>query len=147
MLEFVSGDIFESQADAFVCTVNTVGVMGKGIALEFKHRFPGLFQCYAEQCHYNNIKVGSVHVWPTGRLQPRFVINFPTKQHWRNPSRLEWIKWGLDDLAEKLLHHEISSVAVPALGCNLGGLMWTSVVPLFNIFETHPCKVSVFRPK
>ena len=131
MIEFTQGNLFDSHADALVNPVNTVGVMGKGLALQFKKLFPEIMSPYKQACDADDLIVGSVQ---TIRLQhlddlgaPRFVINFPTKQHWRNSSRIEFVQTGLQALKNEIATREIESVAVPPLGCGLGGLAWTDV--------------------
>jgi O-acetyl-ADP-ribose deacetylase (regulator of RNase III) len=128
MIEFVSGNLLKADADALVNTVNTVGVMGKGIALQFKQAFPEVFKTYNAACKAGEIEIGRVQVVPTGRLVgPKFVINFPTKHHWRSRSRLDEIRIGLDDLVSVIERLGITSIAVPPLGCGNGGLEWSDV--------------------
>lgn len=98
MIDFVHGDILQAETDALVNTVNTVGVMGKGVALQFKRRFPDNFAFYREACERGEVQPGKMLVFPTGRIQPRYFINFPIKRRWRQKSRIEDIKAGLDDL-------------------------------------------------
>lgn len=125
MITFTQGNLIEAKVDAFVNTVNTVGVMGKGIALMFKERFPENFRRYAEACKAKEIRVGKMFVTSNNELDgPRWIINFPTKQHWRSPSRMEWIQSGLEDLKSVLLERGIKSVAIPPLGAGNGGLEW-----------------------
>jgi O-acetyl-ADP-ribose deacetylase (regulator of RNase III) len=151
LIRFVQGNLFDSQAEALVNAVNTVGVMGRGVALEFKNRFPENDRAYRAACKREEIVVGKMFVFELGRKtqleQPRWIINFPTKQHWRNPSKLEFVRDGLKDFVRVVESHGIKSVALPALGCGLGGLEWktvrelleTSLEPLdhvvFEIFE------------
>lgn len=119
-----------SGADALVNPVNCVGVMGKGLALEFKKRFPYNFKVYQEACESGQMQPGKMLVVPLGgkpTLASKCIINFPTKRHWRNPSRMEDIEAGLMDLAHVVFDNNIASVAVPALGCGLGGLSWLEV--------------------
>lgn len=131
MIDFRQGNLLESEADAVVNTVNTVGVMGKGIALMFKERFPRNFSAYEAACKAGEVKLGRMFVTETGELgRPRWVINFPTKKHWRHPSKLEWIEEGLKDLGRVIREKHIESVALPPLGCGNGGLEWTEVRPL-----------------
>ncbi|MEQ1891015.1 MAG: macro domain-containing protein [Planctomycetota bacterium] len=108
--------------------VNEVGVMGKGIALQFRDAFPGSARAYEQACKRKEVQVGRVLLTETGNLSgPRWVIHFPTKKHWRKPSQLQWVRDGLKDLARVLLEREIRSAAVPALGCGNGGLDWRQV--------------------
>ena len=130
MITFTSGDITEADAEALVNTVNCVGVMGRGIALQFKRRYPGNFRAYAAACNRGDVEPGRVFVFETGQLtNPRYIINVPTKRHWRAKSRLEDIESGLQALAEAISTRHIHSVAIPPLGCGMGGLDWNEVRP------------------
>ena len=125
MIRIKTGDIFEEDAEALVNTVNCVGVMGRGVALQFKRQFPDNFNAYAVKCERNEIKLGQVFVFETGRIDgPRYIINFPTKRHWRSKSRLADIHTGLKSLAKVIRERGIGSLAIPALGSGLGGLDW-----------------------
>ncbi|MFW0786141.1 macro domain-containing protein [Gordonia sp. CPCC 206044] len=140
MLTNASGDLLHAGVDALVNTVNTVGVMGKGIALQFRRAYPEMFTAYAKACKAGEVQLGHMHVWETGALGgPRFIINFPTKAHWRNPSQLADIRSGLDDLINVIREHHIASIAVPPLGCGNGGLDWSEVEPLIrDAFQAVP---------
>ena len=128
MIRFTQGNLLEARAEALVNTVNTVGVMGKGIALMFKERFAENFRCYAAACKAGEIRVGKMFVTETGELDgPRWIVNFPTKQHWRAPSRLQWVEEGLRDLRRFLVEHRVRSVAILPLGAGNGGLDWLDV--------------------
>ncbi len=127
MIIFKKGDILYEEADALVNTVNCVGVMGRGVALQFKQAFPDNFQAYAKACANGTVKPGRMFVYETGRLQPRYIINFPTKRHWRGKSRMEDIKAGLGALVTEIKQRGISSIAIPPLGSGLGGLDWPLV--------------------
>jgi Predicted phosphatase homologous to the C-terminal domain of histone macroH2A1 len=128
MITFTSGNLLESKVDALVNTVNTVGVMGKGIALMFKEAYPENFQQYSEACKNKKIEIGSMFVTETNKLfGPKWIINFPTKQHWRNPSKLEWVEAGLRNLCRVIEEKKISSIAIPPLGSGNGGLDWQTV--------------------
>lgn len=128
MIEYKSGDLLSSGAEAIVNTVNCVGVMGRGIALQFKKRFPDNFKAYAVACKRGEVIPGKMFVYASeGFLNPRYIINFPTKRHWRGASTIEDIDSGLIDLARVLKEKNIKSIAVPPLGCGLGGLNWTDV--------------------
>ena len=110
-IESTRGDLLRADVDALVNTVNTVGAMGKGIALQFKRAYPEMFTAYLAACRAGEVQVGRMHVWRTGALTgPRFVINFPTKQDWRNPSRLEWVRDGLSDLVRVVEQEQIRSI-------------------------------------
>jgi len=125
------GNLLTADADALVNTVNTVGVMGKGIALQFRRAYPDMFKAYTAAVKAGEVAVGRMHVWPTGLLSgPRYVINFPTKEHWRGSSTLDFVETGLVDLVRVIRELEIKSVAVPPLGCGNGGLAWQDVEPL-----------------
>lgn len=120
----------ESKAEALVNTVNTVGVMGKGIALMFKERFAENFRRYAAASKAGQVKIGHMFVTEVDELDgPRWIVNFPTKRHWRAPSRMEWVEAGLADLRRFLVDHHVRSVAVPPLGSGNGGLNWAEVRP------------------
>ncbi len=128
MIEYKTGDIFAEKAEALVNAVNCVGVMGRGIALQFKRAFPENFKAYAARCRRNAMKPGHVFVFVTGQItNPRYIINFPTKRHWRGKSRMEDIESGLVSLAREIRSRGIRSVAIPALGSGLGGLSWPEV--------------------
>lgn len=130
MITEAHGDLLKADVDALVNTVNTVGVMGKGIALQFRRAFPEMFDAYAEACREGKVQVGKMHLWPTGTMVgPRFIVNFPTKKHWRAPSQLSWIDDGLTDLVRVIEENEIRSIAVPPLGAGNGGLDWAQVRP------------------
>ena len=131
MIAEASGNLLSADVEALVNTVNTAGAMGKGIALQFKRAYPDMFREYARAARAGEIKLGQMHVWPTGRLEgPRYIINFPTKGHWRAQSTLADIQHGLEDLARVLQDLNIKSIAVPPLGCGNGGLAWIDVRPL-----------------
>ena len=132
MVEVRKGDLFEAGTDAIVNTVNCVGAMGKGIALEFRHRYPQMYSEYMLLCKRKSIEVGRMWFWWTETPCPRYVVNFPTKQDWRNPSKIEWISAGLDDLKNRVILLEIESIALPALGCTNGGLRFEDVRALIG---------------
>lgn len=128
MIEYKTGDILREDAEALVNTVNCVGVMGRGIALQFKKAFPQNFKAYAAACQSKKLQPGRMFVFETGQLTPpRYIINFPTKRHWRGKSRMEDIQAGLEDLATRIHEYRIQSVALPPLGSGLGGLEWPKV--------------------
>lgn len=131
MIEAATGDLLKAPAEALVNAVNTVGVMGKGIALQFRERFPEMFASYAKDCAAGSVRLGQMHVFDRGsqRTVARWIINFPTKRHWREPSRMTDIEAGLVALVATMKEHRIRSLAVPALGCGLGGLPWAEVQP------------------
>lgn len=128
MITYTTGNLLEANVDALVNTVNTVGVMGKGIALMFKEAYRDNFKSYEAACKSKRIEVGHVFVTrnPT-LLGPTWIVNFPTKKHWRHPSKMDWIVAGLKDLRQFILDKEIQSIAVPPLGSGNGGLEWHAV--------------------
>ena len=133
MIEFKTGDILQADAEALVNTVNCVGIMGRGIALQFKQAFPDNFKAYEAACARTEVQPGRMFVTETGFLaNPKYIINFPTKRHWRSPSRLEDIESGLQALVEEIKTRGIRSIAVPPLGCGNGGLDWKEVRPLIE---------------
>jgi len=127
MIEYKAGDLLNERVDALVNAVNCVGVMGKGIALKFRHAWPENFEAYAAACRKGEVRPGRMHVFETGRPAPRFIMNFPTKRHWRDRSRIEDIDAGLVALALEIRARGITSIALPALGAGLGGLDWPDV--------------------
>lgn len=128
MITFTQGNLLESRAEALVNTVNTVGVMGKGIALMFKERFDENFRRYAAACKAKEVQTGKMFVTSVHELDgPRWIVNFPTKQHWRAPSRMEWVVDGLQDLRRFLIEQQVKSIAIPPLGAGNGGLEWAEV--------------------
>lgn len=129
MIEYKTGDILKSDAEALVNTVNCVGIMGRGIALQFKNAFPENFKAYAEACKREEVQPGHMFVFETGQLTPpRYIINFPTKRHWRGKSRIEDIEAGLKALAKFIQGNSIRTIAIPPLGSGLGGLDWKAEV-------------------
>lgn len=133
MITYRQGNLLDADVEAVVNTVNTVGVMGKGIALMFKERYPENFRAYEAACKAGEVQVGRMFVTATGELNgPRWVINFPTKQHWRHPSHREWIEAGLEDLVQVVREKGIRSLALPPLGCGNGGLDWREVRTLIE---------------
>lgn len=124
------GNLLTADVDALVNTVNTVGIMGKGIALQFRRAYPEMFKAYERACKSGDVRLGHMHVWETGSLQgPRFIINFPTKKHWKSNSKISDIEAGLDDLVRVIVSRGITSIAIPPLGCGHGGLQWNDVQP------------------
>jgi len=132
-VEIAKGDLLEQRVDAIVNTVNTVGVMGKGIALQFKRRWPANYEAYEAACKQGEVVPCKMFVFDNGQLaEPKFIINFPTKRHWRQPSRLSDIECGLEDLIRQVRELRIKSIAIPPLGCGNGGLDWAEVLPLIE---------------
>ena len=150
MIKEIAGNLLQADADALVNTVNTVGVMGKGIALQFKKAYPAMFVDYTSAVKAGDIELGKVHVWPTEHMTgPRYIINFPTKGHWRARSRLHDIEAGLEDLVRVVRDLQIRSIALPPLGCGNGGLDWRDVRPLIvqTFAQEEDVDVLVFPPK
>ena len=125
-------NLITEDVDALVNTVNTVGIMGKGVALQFKQAFPENFRAYQSACKQGEVHIGKMFVTSTGRFHPSLIINFPTKRHWREQSHIEYIESGLDDLVTVARREKIGSIAMPPLGCGLGGLRWEEVRPLIE---------------
>ena len=145
MLEFVKGDIFDAPADIRVNTVNCVGVMGAGVALAFKRRYPDMFKAYQRDCKHGRVRPGTMNVWKS--LSGDWIINFPTKRDWREPSRYEDIDAGLDDLRSYLDMVGSVTIALPALGCGHGGLDWNRVSGMIrNKLDGVDAHVLVFEP-
>ena len=131
MIQFTEGNLLEAEVEAVVNTVNTVGIMGKGIALMFKDRFPRNFEAYVRACAAGQVRLGEMYVTENKELfGPRWIINFPTKTHWRVKTKIEWIEEGLKDLVRTIVERNIHSIAIPPLGCGNGGLDWREVGPL-----------------
>ena len=148
-VQLVSGNLFHAEVDAVINTVNTMGVMGKGIALQFKQAFPENFAAYQAACRQGKVQTGEMFVFETGAITlPRYVINFPTKRNWRSPSRIEDVERGLVHLITVVQELEIASVAIPPLGCGNGGLDWNVVRPLIEAtFTSVPnVHVQLFTP-
>jgi len=150
MITFTEGNLLKAEAEALVNTVNTFGVMGKGIALMFKEAFPENFRAYAAACKKHEVEVGRVFATERQDLVggPKWIINFPTKKHWRNPSKIEWIKEGLEDLVRFIHEHKIKSVALPPLGSGNGGLDWKEVRPAIEaaLGNLQDVDVVVYEP-
>lgn len=123
-IEFVTGDIFESSMQTLVNPVNCFGIMGRGVALKFKKKYPEMFKDYVIKCNTGILQVGNPDIY---KETTPWIVNFPTKNHWRDPSRLKFIESGLDYLMNHYKEWGIESLATPALGCGLGGLDWASV--------------------
>ena len=128
MIEYTVGDVLSARVEALVNTVNCVGVMGRGVALQFKKAFPDNYEAYAKACKLGEVQPGRMFVFETKRLDPpKYIINFPTKRHWRSKSRLSDIESGLEALLNEIRERRIQSIALPPLGSGLGGLNWDAV--------------------
>jgi O-acetyl-ADP-ribose deacetylase (regulator of RNase III) len=149
MIEHASGNILEADVEALVNTVNCVGIMGRGIALQFKDAFPENFKAYKVACDREELQPGRMFVFETGYVtNPKYIINFPTKRHWRGKSRIEDIKTGLESLVQVILKRRIGSIAIPPLGSGLGGLDWHQVRPRIEkaLGGLENVRVIVFEP-
>ena len=124
MLKFTTGNIIKCETEAIVNSVNTQGIMGKGIALAFKNAYPDNFKIYEKACKEGTIDIGKLLITETGELFPKYIINFPTKKHWRNPSKYEYIEKGLKDLKKLIREYKIQSISIPPLGAGNGRLKW-----------------------
>lgn len=150
MISITQGNLLEANTEALVNTVNCVGVMGKGIALQFKQAFPENFYQYKRACEAQEVQPGKMFVVLHSELiNPRYIINFPTKRHWRSKSRIEDIESGLQSLISEVKQLGIKSIAIPPLGCGNGGLSWSDVKPLISLaFADLPdVKVLLFAPQ
>lgn len=149
MIEYKTGDLLAEDVDALVNAVNCVGVMGRGIAAQFKSAWPANFKAYAAACKRGEVLPGRMFVFPTGNVVgPRFIVNFPTKRHWRGKSSIADIKDGLRDLVSEIGARGIRSIAVPPLGSGLGGLDWREVRPHVeaSLGAVNGVRVVVFEP-
>ena len=148
MIRFKTGDILAEDVEALVNTVNCVGVMGRGVALQFKKAFPDNFKSYAAACKRKEIKPGKMFVFETDILAPRYIVNFPTKRHWRTKSRMEDVEAGLNALVAEIEARNIRSIAIPPLACGLGGLVWDDVRPRIQaaLSGLADLQVTIFEP-
>ena len=149
MIEYKTGDITAEDAEALVNTVNCVGFMGKGVALRFKRIFPRNFRAYAQACDRKEVQPGRMLVFETGKpVNPRYIINFPTKQHWRAKSKMEDIESGLHALTEEISQRGIRSIAIPPLGSGFGGLKWAEVRPRIEaaLRGMDDLRVTIYEP-
>jgi len=149
MIEFTTGDILRADAEALVNTVNCVGIMGRGIALQFKNDFPANFKAYEAACAREEVQPGRMFVFETRTLtNPKFIINFPTKRHWKGKSRVADIDSGLVAFVEEIRNRGIRSIAIPPLGSGLGGLVWTDVRPRIEaaLRGINDLRVIVYEP-
>lgn len=150
MIRYESGDLLKAPVEALVNTVNTVGVMGKGLALQFKRAFPDNYVAYEAACRRKEVRIGKIFLFDRGEnARPKYILNFPTKTHWRLPSRLEYIRAGLTDLVHVIQERGIRSIAVPPLGVGNGRLNWDDVRRLmeeaFRPIE-HDVEILIYVP-
>ena len=148
-MEFIKGNLLEAKTQALVNTVNTVGVMGKGIALQFKEAFPYNFKVYQAACKNGELRPGHLLVVKEPTLNgERVIINFPTKTQWYLKSKYEYIEEGLKELLKVIVDHQIKSIAIPPLGCGNGGLKWDKVKPLMEKYlsSLKNVNIHVFEP-
>lgn len=149
MIEHVTGNLLEADTEALVNTVNTVGVMGKGIALQFRQAYPENYQAYRKACHQGEVQPGRMFIFTTGKLtNPRYLINFPTKRHWKGKTKIQDVRDGLRALIAEVKERDIKSIAIPPLGCGNGGLDWNEVREMIEAaFEELPgVRVLLFAP-
>lgn len=147
-MKFKTGNLFDSNAEALVNAVNTIGVMGKGVALQFIERFPTNFKIYAAACKKDEVEIGKMFITATNSLlNPKWIINFPTKKHWIDKSSYSFIELGLDDLVGQIENLDIKSIAIPALGAGLGGLDWDTVKTIIeNTLHDLNIDITIFEP-
>lgn len=150
MIKITQGNILESPTEAIVNTVNCMGIMGKGIALQFKQAFPINYDAYTKACKEGKVQLGKMFIYEIKQMfNPKFIINFPTKKHWKSKSEYKYIELGLKDLIFQLKKLEIKSIAIPPLGAGLGGLNWKKVRPLIEkaLKEVPQIEVYLYEPK
>jgi len=150
MIEYNNGDIIAEAVEALVNPVNCVGIMGRGLALQFKNAFPENFKAYEAACRRSEVQPGRMFVFATNQPKsPLYIVNFPTKRHWRDRSRIEDIEAGLKALVKEIKTRGIRSIAIPALGSGLGGLNWTDIRPRIEraLRGMDDLKVIIFEPR
>lgn len=148
-MNYTRGNILESNTEVIINPVNTVGVMGKGLALAFKKQFPHNYKIYKEACKNETIDIGKLLLVDESTLeQKKYIINFPTKKHWRNPSKIEYIEEGLKDLVRIIEENNFESIAIAALGCGLGGLEWENVKILIEKYvgNLEGIEILIYQP-
>ncbi len=152
-MNYTKGNILESKTEVIINPVNTVGVMGKGLALQFKQKFPTNYKIYKEACKNKTINIGKLLLVSnfnneSNLERKKFIINFPTKKHWRNPSNIEYIEEGLKDLVRIIENNSFESMAIPALGCGLGGLEWKNVKLLIEKYlgNLEGIEIVIYEP-
>lgn len=146
-LKLVEGNIFETDRQTIVNTVNCVGVMGAGIAKEAKKRFPRMYKDYVDRCKLKSVRPGKPYLWRNSEPDGKWILNFPTKNHWRNPSKMEWVEQGLIDFLSHYKEWGIMNIAFPALGCGHGGLWWLDVKPVMeHLLRQAEIVSEIYRP-
>jgi len=149
MIQYITGNLLESKAQALVNTVNTVGVMGKGIALQFKNNYPNNYKNYVKICKEKSLQIGQLLVFEEENLMSgkKIIVNFPTKTDWRKPSELQYIELGLNELTKFINNSKIKSIAIPPLGAGNGGLNWLNVKQLIEQYLNDlNCEIFVYQP-
>ena len=150
MIHFVKGNLFDTQCEAIVNTVNCVGVMGKGVALQCKNEYPENYRSYRERCRKGELQPGTLLVLRDTSLRTghqKTIVNFPTKTDWRLPSRYEYVDKGLSALRTFLQTGKVKSIAIPPLGCGCGGLKWEIVkVEIKNFLADLPVDIFIYEP-
>ena len=151
MITFLTGNIFDSTTEALVNPVNCKGVMGAGLAAQFKRRFPANFTAYKQVCDQNGLVPGKIFVFTNPQTPPtnhKYIINFPTKDHWKHPSSYHYISDGLITLAEAIHQNKLSSIAIPALGAGCGGLDWVVVKAMLNEYLSglSNTRIEIYEP-
>lgn len=150
MIDYTTENIFDINVEAIVNTVNCVGIMGKGLALQFKQFYPENFKAYQKACRQGKVQPGHIFVFETGTFgNPKYILNFPTKRHWKENSRLEDIQLGLKDLIKTIKRFSIKSIAIPPLGCGNGRLDWSTVHQLIldAAREINPATITIIKPQ
>lgn len=145
-----NGDLLKADVEALVNAVNCVGIMGRGVALQFKNAYPENFTAYVDACRHGHVQLGRMFVHDLRtQTNPRYIINFPTKRHWKEKSELAFIDHGLKALVQEITERRIKSIALPALGCGLGGLNWEDVYPRIeqSLRDISDLRVLVFAPQ
>ena len=144
-MKVLTGNIFESEMQTLVNAINCVGAMGKGLALEFKKSSPLMFRDYVKKCRHNKVRLGLPYMYDF--FGPPYIINFPTKDHWKDVSKIEDIEAGLDYIVDHYKNWGVTSLAIPALGCGYGGLKWEAVSPLiYKAVEQMDIPVEIYAP-
>lgn len=148
MIKYTSGNILSAEAEAIINSVNIVGVMGKGLALEFKKAYPDNYNEYKKVCDSKSLEIGKLHIYNTGKFLPKYIINFPTKKHWRYPSKIEYISSGLEELKKQIKKLHIQSIAIPPLGAGNGKLDWNDVKNLISekLKDIEDCEFLIYEP-